>query len=321
MSWQTMALELAAQTPTPYPFCLTLVNRAWSDVQRSYRWSFLWLDGCVPTPSPISTGTVTLVIGSNQVVGDALATTTWQALPLIPPLATLQFRIGQGTIYNIIAYDGASTLTLDRIYVDPTQGAHVGYQIYGVYYNAPVKDFLWFETFTDPISGYSILTTKKREEAYEQDPQRWLSGWPQAVMPYRINPFPGTYQGFPQYEIWPAPLNDYTYIFTGWRSGMPFQAYTDCVPSPLGEDVVVALGKYYSYQWCEANKDKLMPEQRKGDFRFLMGGARKEYDTLLNDYQFKDESFSNTHLIPAAEGSFISNLPWVSMSAGLIYAP
>lgn len=325
-----MALELAAQVPTPFPFCLTLIQRSWMDVQRSFLWSFLWGDAAIPTPSPTQTGTVTLIPAFTKVTGDVGATAAWSAIGLVNPITTQQFRVGQGTLYNIIAYDpplspnnpGAfGILTLDRPYVDPTAGVGVGYQIVGAYYNAPCIDFLWWESVTDPISGYTLRTCVTREESYEVDPQRFQSGWPTAVLPYRINPFKGSFYNFPQYEIWPTPLNHYTYIGQYYRSGTPFVNYGDTVPSPMGEDIIIALGKYYAYQWCEANKDKLQPEQRKGDYRFLMGGAKKEYDVLLDKYQMKDEEFSHRHVIAHGDTPYLELLPWVSARENVMYAP
>src|SRR5208282_1331182 len=225
------------------------------------------------------------------------------------PITTRQFRVGQGTIYNIIAFDGVNKLTLATPYVDPLQGAGTGYQILGIYYNAPTKDFLWFESVRDPVSGYTLDTIMTRETVDDIDPQRFQSGWPQAVIPYAINQQPGAFYGFPQFEMWPAPLNNYTYVATGFRAGLGFVNTTDVQPPQIGDDVIVALAKYYGYQFCEANKDKT----GKGDFRYLMGAAMKEYMTLLDVYQFRDEEFSHRHIIDSPTMNLITGLPWVSM--------
>jgi hypothetical protein len=323
-----MATELAGDTPVPFPRALTMVNRGWLDVQRSFLWSFLWGDAAIPTPIPITTGTVTLVRGLSQVVGDADASTAWANTGLVNPITTMQFRIGQGTIYNIIAYDdgtsptspnpGFGTITLATPYVDPTSGAGSFYQIYGVYYNAPSKDFIWWESIKDPISGYDISTTYQRETVDMIDPQRFQGGWPSGVLPYLINPFPGNFKDFPMYEIWPAPLQNYTYVGTYYRSGMPFVKYTDTVNSPLGEDVVIAAAKIRCYEWCIANPDKVAKHEgsaRVGasGFQFLMGQAQKEKKDLLNDYILMDEGFSHRHTIPDLPVNFENSLPWVSM--------
>jgi len=317
MSWQTMAAELAGNTPIPFPYSLTLINRAWLDIQRSFMWSFLWGDAAIPTPVPITAGTVTLIRGSNIIVGDANAAAAWQATGLVNPLSTQQFRIGQGTIYNIATFDGANTLNLETPYVDPTFGPGSGYQILQSYYNAPTSDFMWWESIRDPISGYDISTTMTREIVDLWDPQRFQSGWPKGVIPYRINPNQGNFYQYPQYEIWPAPLNNYTYVGTYFRRGLPFVNMSDTVLAPLGEDIVIAEAKYRAYEWCAANTDKCP----KADYRFLMGAAMKEKQSLWNDYVRMDEEFSHRHKIDNLPHDVLSSLPWVSMKNEVMFAP
>ena len=128
-----MALELAGDTPTPYPRALTMVNRAWLDIQRSFLWSLLWGDAAVPTPMPITQGTVTTIAGSNQILGDTTASAIWLTAGLVNPITVRQFRVGQGTIYNINTltdnHNGTATLTLSKPYVVPSVGSNFSYQI------------------------------------------------------------------------------------------------------------------------------------------------------------------------------------------------
>ena len=134
----------------------------------------------------------------------------------------------------------------------------------------------------------------------------------------------GNFKDYPMYEIWPAPLNGYTYVGTYYRSGMPFVNLTDTVQSPLGEDVVLAQAKYRSYEWCVANPDKVAKHEgslRTGasGYQFLMGAAQKEKADLLNGYILMDETFSNRHMIANLPKDYLSQLPWVSMKAGLLF--
>jgi hypothetical protein len=325
MSWNTMSLELSGQVPVPYPFCKTLVQRAYKDVQGRYIWSFLWGLWPIYTPAPISAGTFTTTLGSNEVTADANASAAITGLPEFFPVTVRQFRVGQGTIYNIIAADytvpTAVVLTLDKIYVDPTVGAGQVYSILGVYYNAPVSDFLWWESITDPQSGYTFKTTLTREYVDRVDPQRFQAGWPIGVIPYQVNPWAGNFYGYPMYEIWPAPLNGYTYVGSGFRKGTGFSAVTDEVNPALGEDVVIELAKAYAYEWCEANRDKVPAASAKADFRYLIGKARKAYGELIDDYIRQDAEFSHRHIIPSGESEFYGMLPWVSEKAGFQYVP
>lgn len=321
MSWQTMATEVAGQCPVDVLFALTLVNRAWLNVQRKCIWSFLWGKRAIPTPNPTNSGQVTLVSGSTQVIGNTAAATAWAAIPGATPITTQQFRIGTGTIYNIVGYAnnspsaGLATLTLDNPYVDPQTGSGIAYNILGNYYSAPVSDFLWWESIVDPVSGYSMRMCLTNEEVDQNDPQRFQSGWPVGPIPYQINPT----TGYPMYELWPAPLNGYTYVGSFFRRGTLFLNLTDTVNAMLGEDVVVALAKTYAYEWAIANKD--LPAAQKKAWQFALGYAQKQYDRLLSDYMLKDEEFSHRHVINSADSDYIEALPWVSQRAEVMYAP
>lgn len=323
LSWDKMARELAGQCPVPFPFAKTLVNRAWLEVQGSWLWSFLVGDASVPTPSPVTAGTVTATLGSNQVVGDATAAAAWAAIGLVNPITTQQFRIGQGTIYNIIAFDGVNTITLDRLYVDPPSGAGQSYMILGVYYNAPVQDFVWWESLRDPVNGYTLSTTVTREYADAVDPQRFQSGWPSAAIPYKVNSQAGNFNGFPVFELWPTPLNNTTYVGTYFRSGSPFVNGTDTPIPPLSDDIVIEMGKMLAYEWCQANPDKCP----KADYRYLYQQSRHRYDndgkggSMLDRYILRDEQFSGRGRIDIVDGNYRNALPWVSQKANVMYAP
>lgn len=324
MSWQTMSAELAGQAPVDYLFAQTLVNRAWLNVQRKHLWSFLWGKRPIPTPVPTAGGTVTLVRGQPTVVGDAAARAAWALVPLVTPLGQQQFRVGQGTIYNVLTYQdnvppGFATLTLDQPYVDPQAGAGIQYLLMQNYYLAPVPDFLWWESIVDPISGYALRTTLTNEEVDIRDPQRFLSGWPVGPLPYQVNPQPGPTFGFPMYELWPGPLNGIVYVGSYFRRGTLFVLDTDLVNPMLGEDVVLALAKVHAYEWALAQKD--LPAAAKKGWQFALGYAQKEYAGLLSDYITKDEEFSHRHVINAADSDYLNTLPWVSQREGVMFAP
>lgn len=327
MSWNSMATELAADMPVPFPKVLTIVQRAWLDIQDSYMWSFLWGDAAIPTATPITAGTCTPTIGLKEVIGSVEASAAWLATGLACPFTTRQFRVGQGTIYNIDELidngDLTATLVLSQIYVDPTDGVGTGYQVTSTYFNGPTRNFLWWESIKDPISGYDISTTMTREEIDFWDPQRFQSGWPKGVTPYAINQQEGNFNGFPMYEMWPAPLNNYTYVGTYFSGAIPFLGLNDQVPPPLGEDVVLAQAKYWCAEWCLQNPDKVPRHegsQRTGasGWQFLMAKAEQEKKALLNKYILKDEQFSHRSLIAALPKDFFNALPWVSMKANVM---
>lgn len=326
MSQQSMANEITGQVPIDYLLALTLVNRSWRDIQNRRIWSFLWGKVAIPTFVGLANpGTVTLTPGTNTVIGDAAARAAWAGVGLVTPITTLQFRVGQGNLYSIIKYQdnvppGFATLTLDQLFVDPASGAGQAYAILQSYFNAPVQDFLWWDSFYDPVTGYSLKTERTRQEINMLDPQRLQLAIPDSVVPYQINRQPGNFFQFPQYEMWP-PGNGLTFVGEFLRGGADFQGVTDGVIYPIGEDVVIELSKVKAYEWCEANKHKLQPEQRNGDFRFLMGKAQKEYDKLIDQYELKDENFSHRNIIAFAERMGDLEIPWVSQKQMLANFP
>jgi hypothetical protein len=324
MSWYTMSAELAGQVPVNIQLALTLVNRAYVDIQKRFNWSFLQgIDIAIPTTPPITAGTVTLTRGSKIVTGDATAVAAWNAIGLVTPIGALQFRVGTGTIYNIVSLAG-NNLTLDRLFVDPVTNSPLagqGYSILQCYFNAPFQDFLWWDSFLDPVTGYPLDLEMTRKEVDDRDPQRLQNNTPIAVIPYTINPQAGAFFQFPMYEMWPSPASGLTYVGKAYRSGAGFINPTDTVAAQLGEDIVLERAKKYAYEWCEANRDKLQPAQRQGDFKFLMGKSEKEFTRLENDYIFKDEQFSHFHVSPYASQRKNLYLPWVSQANNRAYFP
>ena len=96
----------------------THLNEAWKDIRNMRGWSFQLVNGGFGTPGLTNAGSVTVAFGSTSVLGDLQASEAWAAMSDPESFITQQqFRVGQGTIYNIIAYGGngiiafGSTLT------------------------------------------------------------------------------------------------------------------------------------------------------------------------------------------------------------------
>src|SRR5271157_1731847 len=125
MALADMISELAGNAPgVDYAYAKTLVNEAYADVRRLGGWSFQLSETGFTVPGLLGNGTVTLTFGSASVIGDATASAAWLTASQYGSLITQrQFRSGgvsgAGTMYDIIAYDGVSTLTLNRPFADP----------------------------------------------------------------------------------------------------------------------------------------------------------------------------------------------------------
>lgn len=296
-------------------YAKTLINEAYGDVRRLGGWSWQLQQTGFTVPGALSTGTVTLQFGSNQVVGDANAAAAWLAPGIGSQYGSLltqrQFRSGgtsgAGTMYDIVAFDGVNTLTLDRPFSDPLTnmtGAAVTeqeYFIYQPYIVAPVKDFRrWLSVYDIANSGW-LFTRGDRREVGMSDPQRQIFANPDRLLALgtdaRAN---SSTKGYQRYELWPGPQNQYLYQAWFVRFGEDLVNLTDELPVGIPESMVKARARYRCYEQAEANKDPKNPRGAGADYRFLMGAALKQYESELKQARMEDRDkcdifFSTMH--------------------------
>lgn len=291
MSFQSMASELRGSMPKmPYPFAQTLINRAWREVRDKNLWSFQLAEGQWISPAQITTGTATTIQGSTIIQMDADATAAIQAngSTVYSLITQRQFRIGSGGVYNIIAWNpGTGQLTVDRMYGELSE-TNASYFIYQVYYPSPSKTFLRFMTVRDMQNFNDLFIVTTREELDQQDPQRTWWTFPTHVIPYKPDNRQGTSTpGYMLHELWGAPQYNLNYQLLYIDKGGPLVNPTDELPMAIGEDVVLAKARTYAYEWAEGNKGAL--ERNQGpDYRFLMGAAEKQFETLFKNYRRED---------------------------------
>jgi hypothetical protein len=293
MAFGNMVNELHGAVPKiPFPFCKTLINRAWRDLRRQNLWSFLMFTGRWVTPPAITGGTAAVTQGSDQVILDTDATALVVAAANQPTLITQrQFRVGLSGVYNIWGWDGASTLTLDAPFADPTAAA-AAYNIFQCYYAAPYKDFLGWGSVRNMVIPLELFTDRyTRSELDEIDPQRMIYSPPSDVVPFMpdFNPDSSTFM-YPMFELWGVPQSTYTYPLYGMRRGEDLVNSTDELPPPISEDCVLALARVYAYEWAEANKGD-SPRNQGPDFRFLIGMASADYKRLYMELRRQDRDY------------------------------
>lgn len=284
----------------------THLRNAWTDIRNLKGWSFQLGNSGISIPGLVNAGSVTVTLGSDQVIGDATATAAWLTVSNPTSLITQrQFRCGQGTIYNIIAYDDGqtigqgnypfATLTLDRMWIDayylgPTQG----YSIYQPYITSPVKTLQAWEYFMDVRNVIHLDVNNTRgiwEKINGADPQRQIFSNPGNLIPHGTDFRPGssTY-GYPMFELYPQPQSIYVYQIGYLWDGPDLTdiAGTDAVPFPMTEHCVKTLGRVKAYEWAEANKDPANPRGAGADYKFLMDAANKEYQSQIHEIRMKD---------------------------------
>lgn len=297
MSYLELYSRLHGMVPKiPIDLCKTFINDAWRDVRRKNLWSFLLYESNWIAPPVINSGYFTCTQGSNLVVADATAAAAIIAAGvLLPtPITQRQFRAGISTIYNIRAWDGINTITLDRIFAEATVTS--AYKIYQCYFPAPYEDHLMWASVRDMINFTSLFTDRHTRESLDTtDPQRVFYRIPTDVVYYTQdqNPASPTYR-YPLYELWGHPLFNLVWQLYGVRRGTALVNDTDTLPPAIGEDCILELGKLKAYEWAEANKGDT-PRNQGSDYKYLMGAARAEYTRLFREYRKDDRETVNNY--------------------------
>jgi hypothetical protein len=330
MSLNTMSKRMTLEIPNLSDiYARTLLDEALGVIEDEQMWSFQaseanWITPGLLFPSTNaavanSAGTVTVVIGSTQVIGDATASAAWAAYVASNPFAALtvcQFRSPYFSLYNIVDYNTTAnppfgTLTLDRVWGEPA-GTKQPYMIYQAYFPAPVSavvnagitqvsvnNFKRFTDVRDTTNNYPLdYWSKSQKDLAFEDPQRTVFTDPAYVVPYKIDtrinpntlplPTPSPTFGYMLYELWPHPLSilpySYHYIYRGPRLQNP----NDTVPYPLTEEVVIEQARVQGYLWKEANKGENVERGAGADYKFLAQAAEKVYQRKIKPIKITD---------------------------------
>jgi hypothetical protein len=276
MAFQDLKFRLPGEVPgLPAPLSPTLINEALDLIYDSQMWSFQIKEAGWYTPGLLfgtttSAGTITTVINSNQIVGDAIAAAAWVAYAGFPLLTQFQIRVMPYSLYSIIAFDGVNTLTIDRPWMEP---AAVGqsYMIYQAYFTAPVLDFNRFFSVRDTTNGNPLnYWSYSQRDLAARDPQRTNFNQPCHVVPYQWDARVGSATlGWMMYELWPHPLTRMPYTLVYLRRGPALVLPTDTVSPPLTEELVMWRAKEVAYLWKEAARGDGLSRASGPDWQFL----------------------------------------------------
>ena len=300
-----------------------VVNRAWRHVRDGRLWSFHFVTGAqLFCPNAIVGGSVSATFGSNQVIADPFAAAAFNAVALAnPPLASpvlgvgRQLRVGSingvsaptGPNYNIIEWDGVSTLTIDRPYGEYSTARSV-YQVFKCYYAPPApppfanlvadRRFVRYLNITNKNSGYSIFGPNlywSQAQLDAIDPQRGGQGDAYIAANYGDNQL-----GEPVIELYPNPVRFTTYYAT-YYSRWPDLSPSQDLPQKSYElqDLVMFKSKSLAADWALANVNTF-PELQQTNwvaFRQIQEGEYK--DSRIECYKQDDEQFPQ---IPFRQG-------------------
>lgn len=326
MPYANMAFQIAGELGIPMPLTQTLLNEALGDILDSQMWSFQLKESGWLTPGLLfqtgtqSAGTITATPYSDQIVGNATAAAAWVAYASMPLLTSFQIRSPFYSLYNIIAWDGVNTFTIDRPWMEPG-GAGLAYMIYQAYFPVPVSDFKRFFDIRDttnasPVDYWSL----SQMDLAVIDPQRTNFNQPAYAVPYEVDARTNSATlGNMMYELYPQPLSQLPYSFNYLRRGVLLSAPSDTLPAPLTEDLVKWKTREAAYLWKESQKGDGVARGSGADFKFLALAAAEEFKKKKKIIADRDrdmvELYFRRFVRDAALG--FNGLPFATQNGGL----
>jgi hypothetical protein len=312
MSYFTIAKGLTGEVPdTPLSLAQTKVAEALGYIYDQMDWSFqraITYGGWLCPGMIANVGTYTTTPYSPEVIADATATAILANRTGMPLITTLQFRNPAYSIYNIIGYLAGddptnpnapfATLTLDRPWMEPTQGPGQSYYIYQAYFAAPVKDFRKFIEVRDTMNDFRLnFWGMTQSELAVRDPQRTNFSDPDYVVAAGIDNRVGSSTfGYQLFELWPQQLSYVPYSFSYRRRGIipetPQDFYTLSPPYPLTDEIVRWRSINVLYQYKSAQMEAKTPGAGRG-FTLLAQMAIKEYAACLDKILAIDLNLNN----------------------------
>lgn len=301
MSLFTMGKKLTGEIKkTPLSLVNIKLNDALGKIYDEWDWSFQTQTGGWLVPGiQANSGTFTVTPFQNTVIADATATAALAAISSVL-VTTLAYRDPSYAPYRIIGYDTETnapyaTLTLDRSWMEPTDGAGQPYMIYQAYFPVPVADFRRFIEIRDTTNARTINFWKySQKDLSERDPQRTDFADPRYAVPYQVDQVPGsaTY-GQMLYELWPHQLSRVPYSFTYNRRGPLLASASDTVPYPITEEAVEWRAKELLYAFKEAQRDEKEARGTGPNWQFLIQLAEAEYKSVIHDLHSIDLNLHN----------------------------
>jgi len=326
MSLYTIAKNLTGIIPsTPMALALSSVSRALGKIYDQTDWSFQKSQASWLCPGKLfdNNGSFTVTPYSNQVVADATATAALVAYDTagnLPLLTQLQYRDPDYSLYNIVGFDATTnapyaTLTLDRVWGEPTSGSGQPYMIYQAYFVAPVQDFRKFIEIRDVTNDTFLdFWSMTQAELAQRDPQRSDFSDPRFAVPAGIDQRAGSATlGWQMFELWPHQLSYVPYNFT-YRSRGPLPStqsdyQTMTIPYPLTEEMVEWRAREVLCQFKEAQKDRATPKGAGANWIVLAQMAKAEYTDLYDkalsiDLNLDGEQINYTDRRRLTKGSY-----------------
>lgn len=341
MALLDLTAELVGTLPGLSPLlAVKHIQRAWRDIQRERRWSFLLVDGVIVCPVMLTSGAFSITQYGTTVTANAAASTALTPYIAGTPLLTqMQIRFGgsstltAGQIYRIMSVNAAApaalVLTLDRMVVEETD-ADATYQCYRSLITPPQDNFLAWDRIVDMTYGFPLKLNWTSGQFDAVDPQRtaqgdaYYCGFCRAAGPYGNSntPDPNVEQGSPIYELWPAPTNGRAFYARFNQREWALASQTDSQPSTIDDQVILqrAYG-WYSYPFAQANQQNF-PTLKNANWLAMMQMAKGEYKELITKAKRNDDAealqsvWNRGHGLRGGSGA---GMPW-PIDAGFMQA-
>lgn len=201
--WRVVLLFAPMADPTQ---ARTWVQWAYNRFCEHRGWSHLRAESAFATAVQ-KVGTCGVTVGSAVVTPGTLVFTAADV--------GRQFRVATVPIYTIISFQvGPGTVTLNRIYTEPTAAAAAA-TVLDAYVTVP-EDFERFISVIDPANRWRLRHWYSQDYLNKADPTRQNSSNPRLLASLNFSPVPGS-TGRARYELYPYQTGAATYPFTYFR--------------------------------------------------------------------------------------------------------
>jgi hypothetical protein len=329
VNFKTLYSELnGLLKPLPISLCKILINEALTNIYNESDWSFLLKNGYLTIPGLITTGTISVTNGSNQVTISSGLKTVLDAIEIDitkPRVVGRQIRItspdviGSRVIYTIDDYrSDTSTITLSEPYFGTTNTT-TNFKIfktlitpYDILLNGnPVTDFKSFEYVAD-IKEQRKLNLDYLVDQHDHD--RRNTGTPFALVPY-----PPDSSNNPQFELYPqyTSTTDRVYRVKYYAEGIELVNDLDTIPRPLNRSLVMAAAKLQAFEYADANRG-IKPEFSKTNWSNLRAMGLSDRSPNGYEYLLQQALRQDEELIPRSFiGDIYSDLPYFRLPSDL----
>lgn len=260
----------------PVPLVTQWLNFSYRRIVDARLWYGLLVRGQVTVPQVYSTGTAAFTLGSPTVQGIGTVWTT--------SMIGEQIRSGFATGWqNIIAVNPTTqTITLDLPWGNQTQTT--GYQIVQTWVTLGPNVKLVLD-MVNLRQGWRLACNIPQQAINQWDTWRVTTGWTQIL----ANKEPNA-QGYPMYELWPAPTFQQTFPFLAYTQPPDMVNDGDFPLTFIRSDIVI----------LAAIKDALL----------FTGRGKRYYDANVASQKEKEFQSEIGKMMMADDGQYQKDLSW-----------